>query len=59
MRQPHVGRMLDGEAQAFVDKYSSIYVDGEDHNLNNISRPTARGVDFYSRANVFDGLRWE
>lgn len=59
MRQSHVGRMLDGEAQAFVDKHSSIYGDGEDHNLHNISRPAARGVEFYSRASVFDGLRWE
>ena len=59
MRQAHVGRMLDSEAQAFVDKYSSLYGEGEDHNLQYISRPTARGVEHYFAASVFDSLRWD
>jgi hypothetical protein len=58
MAQVHVGQMGDDAAQAFVDRYSSLYGEGLGHSLDYISRPTARGTEHYFSPGVYSLFRW-
>ncbi|MGW8890055.1 golvesin C-terminal-like domain-containing protein [Streptomyces sp. NPDC055749] len=58
MNKVDVTQMSDGDAEAFVDRYSRLYGDGESHNYDYIQGKTGMGSEHYFNKSVFSLLEF-